>query len=227
PPTAVMTKDAIKRLEAIESLEDLGVGFTLATHDLEIRGAGELLGDEQSGQIQEIGFSLYTDLLDRAVKALKSGKIPNLDKPLHHGTEIDLGVSALLPDDYVHDIHTRLMLYKRISNATDAEELKDIRVELIDRFGLLPDAVKNLFDMTLLKLSIQDIGIRKIEATDESARIQFEEDAKIDPAKLIQLIQNQPETYKFNGVNTLNLYTVMHDINKRITILTTLLNELT
>lgn len=117
PAKSAMTADAVKRLEAIESLEELGMGFTLATHDLEIRGAGELLGDEQSGQIQEIGFSLYTELLERAVSALRSGQLPDLENPLAQSTEVDLGIPALLPDDYIPDVHTRLILYKRIANA--------------------------------------------------------------------------------------------------------------
>ena len=134
-----MTADAIKRLEAIDSLEDLGSGFTLATHDLEIRGAGELLGDTQSGQIQEIGFSLYTELLGRAVAALRAGKQPDLDKPLNAGVEINLHVPALLPEDYVPDVHLRLILYKRISGTASRDELRELQVELIDRFGLLPE----------------------------------------------------------------------------------------
>ena len=138
PPKVSMTPDAVKRLDALESLEDLGVGFTLATHDLEIRGAGELLGEDQSGQIQAIGFTLYTELLDRAVKALKAGKLPDHDRPLAQGTEVDLGSPALLPEDYVPDVHQRLIFYKRIANADDAERLRELKVEMIDRFGLLP-----------------------------------------------------------------------------------------
>ena len=141
PPQNAMTKDAIKRLEAIESLEDLGAGFTLATHDMEIRGAGELLGDDQSGQMQEIGFGLYNELLDRAVKALKSGKDPSLNLTDRHFIEIDLHVPALIPSDYLPDVHTRLVLYKRISAATDNEALRELQVEMIDRFGLLPEPI--------------------------------------------------------------------------------------
>ena len=227
PPHSLMTKDAIKRLEAIESLEDLGVGFTLATHDLEIRGAGELLGDEQSGQIHEIGFSLYTELLERAVKALKSGKNIDLDTPLHHGTEIDLGIPALLPDDYIYDVHERLILYKRISGTSSLDELKDIRIELIDRFGLLPDAAKNLFAVTELKLSTQGIGVKKIDATENSARIIFEEQAKIDPTQLILMIQNQSSLYKFNGKDTLYIMKETDSAEDRIAIVQATLSQLT
>jgi transcription-repair coupling factor (superfamily II helicase) len=226
PPRAAITRDALKRLEAIESLEDLGVGFTLATHDLEIRGAGELLGDEQSGQIQEIGFSLYTELLDRAVKALKSGKIPELDKPLHHGTEIDLGLPALLPDDYIPDVHTRLILYKRISSAASKHELDELRVELIDRFGLLPEQAKNLFELTALKIATDSLGVKKIDASDRGARIVFEQNANIDPGKLIMLIQTQPEHFRFNGKETLHIIKPMDDCNKRIATIQSALQQL-
>ncbi|MCW8934293.1 MAG: transcription-repair coupling factor [Gammaproteobacteria bacterium] len=226
PPRNVMTKDAIKRLDAIESLEDLGVGFTLATHDLEIRGAGELLGDDQSGQIHEIGFSLYTELLDRAVKALKSGKPADLDKPIHQGTTIDLGVPALLPDDYIYDIHSRLILYKRISNAPGQQELDEIRIELIDRFGLLPEHAKNLFDVTSLKLLTQAIGVEKITAVDSLIRIIFNLNANINPASLISLIQSEPQVYKLNGTNTLIIYKETTESEQRVSILRDILGSL-
>lgn len=203
PDKKAMSKDAVKRLNAIESMEDLGIGFTLATHDLEIRGAGELLGDGQSGQIQEIGFTLYSELLERAVKALKSGKHPDLDKPFHSGPEIELGLPALIPDKYIPDVQHRLIQYKRISNAKNEDELKDLRVELIDRYGLLPDQVVNLFTVVELKNTIQDIGIRKIDIHNEGARIVFTDQPNIDPAKLIQLIQSAPNKYKFNGQDAL------------------------
>ena len=147
PPRSLLTPDALKRLEAIESLEELGAGFTLATHDLEIRGAGELLGDEQSGQIHEVGFTLYTELLERAVRALKSGKAVDMDAPLDHGPEIDLHMTALLPADYVDDVHLRLTLYKRIAGCKTEDEIEDLQVEMIDRFGLLPLPAKTLFQI--------------------------------------------------------------------------------
>ena len=227
PPHSLMTKDAVKRLEAIESLEDLGVGFTLATHDLEIRGAGELLGDGQSGQIQEIGFSLYTDLLDRAVKALKAGKKADLDKPMHQGAEIELGEPALLPDDYIYDIHTRLIVYKRISNAADQNELNEIRVELIDRFGLLPDTAKNFFEVTSLKLLTEEIGVQKITAVDALIRIIFNLDANINPAELIRLIQSNPEMYQLKGTHTLMIMQQTTTCNERIELLRRIFSVLT
>ena len=227
PPHKLMTKDAIKRLEAIESLEDLGVGFTLATHDLEIRGAGELLGDGQSGQIQEIGFSLYTDLLDRAVKALKAGKKADLDKPMHQGAEIELGEPALLPDDYIYDIHTRLIIYKRISNAANQNELDEIRVELIDRFGLLPEAAKNFFEVTSLKLLTEYIGVEKITAVEALVRIIFNLDANINPAELIKLIQSNPEVYQLKGTHTLMIMKQTTSCNERIELLRNIFSVLT
>ncbi|HEX7028596.1 MAG TPA: transcription-repair coupling factor [Gammaproteobacteria bacterium] len=199
PPPKTMTDDARKRLEAIESLEDLGAGFTLASHDLEIRGAGELLGEEQSGQIHEIGYSLYTEMLERAVKALKQGKEPMLDMPIRSGVEIDLGVPALLPQDYIFDVHTRLVLYKRIANASEQEELRELQVELIDRFGLLPEAAKHLFAIAELKLKIAGIGATKIKSNLEYGYIEFTDNPNIAPEKLIKLIQLQSRIYSFDG----------------------------
>ncbi|MDH5393937.1 MAG: transcription-repair coupling factor [Gammaproteobacteria bacterium] len=224
PDMKSISKDAVKRLNAIESMEELGIGFTLATHDLEIRGAGELLGDGQSGQIHEIGFTLYSELLERAVKALKSGKHPNLDKPYHTGAEIELGLPALIPEKYIPDVQHRLIQYKRISNARDAQELKDLRVELIDRYGLLPEQLVNLFTVVELKLAIADIGIRKIDIHNEGARIVFDEEPNIDPAKLIQLIQSTNK-YKFNGKDTLYISCAMTDhVQRKEVIQSTLLS---
>lgn len=215
PPPAAMTPDAKKRLEAIESLEDLGAGFTLATHDMEIRGAGELLGEEQSGQIQEIGFSLYMDLLERAVAALKTGQAPELDRPLDHGAEIELAIPALLPDHYLPDVHSRLVMYKRIAGAATSEELKELQVEMIDRFGLLPDPAKNLLAVTELKLQVRPFGIRKIEAGPEGGRILFDTEPRIDPARLIGLIQAHPEEFKFDGKDKLRFFRAMPDPAQR------------
>ncbi len=227
PPPKSMTDDAKKRLEAIESLEDLGAGFTLATHDLEIRGAGELLGEEQSGQINEIGFSLYTELLERAVQALKAGRQPELDRPLDHGTEIELNLPALLPEDYLPDVHSRLVLYKRIASARDADELRELQVEMIDRFGLLPQPAKNLFAITELKLRAHPLGIRKIEAGPKGARLLFEEQPKLDPMRLITLIQRRPDTYKLDGSNKLRYLTELEIPEQRVAKMHQLLDTLT
>ncbi|MBK5939420.1 transcription-repair coupling factor [Halochromatium roseum] len=228
PPPKAMTADAKKRLEAIESLEDLGAGFTLATHDLEIRGAGELLGEEQSGQIHEIGFTLYMDLLERAVQALKSGKTPELDRPLDHGAEIDLGLPALLPDDYLPDVHTRLVTYKRIASAADRNELKDLQVEMIDRFGLLPEPTKALFAITELKLKVQPYGIKKIEAGPKGGRIVFGEQPNIDHMRLIQLVQSRPKDFKLDqAAGALRFSMDMADPAKRVDQVSTVVARLT
>jgi transcription-repair coupling factor (superfamily II helicase) len=226
PAPGSMTADAKKRLEAIESLEDLGAGFTLSTHDLEIRGAGELLGEEQSGQIQEIGFSLYTELLERAVEALKAGRQPELDRPLDHGTEIELNIPALLPEDYLPDVHSRLVLYKRIASAKDDTELRDLQVEMIDRFGLLPEATKNLFEITTLKLRAHPMGIRKIEAGPKGARLLFDENPKLDPVKLIGMIQSKPSTYKMDGSDKLRFISDLEAPEGRVKKIHTLLDSL-
>jgi transcription-repair coupling factor (superfamily II helicase) len=199
PPRKAMTADAVKRLEALESLEELGAGFTLATHDLEIRGAGELLGDEQSGQIQEIGYNLYMELLERAVTALKSGKQPDLERPLDAGAEVDLHVPALIPEDYVPDVHLRLVLYKRIASTPSREELDELKVEMIDRFGPLPEFAQSLFRATYLKLRAAALGIRKIDAGANSGYFLFEEQNKIDPKRVLKLVQGKPKEYRLDG----------------------------
>jgi transcription-repair coupling factor (superfamily II helicase) len=226
PPKTVMTPDAVKRLEAIDSLEDLGSGFTLATHDLEIRGAGELLGDTQSGQIQEIGFSLYTELLGRAVDSLKSGKEPNLDAPLDSGVDINLHVPALLPDDYVPDVHLRLMLYKRISAAETAEELREFQVELIDRFGLLPDATKNLIRIAAIKKSALGLGVEKIDAADRGGYLIFGAESHIDPVALVQLVQNDSRRYRLQGSHRLQINAEWVAVEKRFRAIENLLQGL-
>ena len=203
PDHRSITADAEKRLEALASLEELGAGFTLATHDLEIRGAGELLGEEQSGQIEEVGFSLYTEMLDRAVRALKSGKVPDFDLTQEHEADIELHLPALIPDDYLPDVNTRLTLYKRIASARNEEELRELQVEMIDRFGLLPDQVKHLFAATLLKLAATPLGIRKLEIGPNGGRVIFRPKPAIEPLTVIRLIQSQPRVYALDGQDRL------------------------
>jgi len=215
PPKAVLTADAIKRLEAIDSLEDLGSGFTLATHDLEIRGAGELRGDTQSGQIQEIGFSLYTELLGRAVASLRAGQEPDLDVPLDAGVEINLHVPALLPDDYVPDVHLRLMLYKRISTSETDAELRELQIELIDRFGLLPLAAKYFIRMAAIKRRARTLGIEKIDAADKGGYLVFAQQSHIDPVALVQLVQNDSHIYRLQGAHRLQFRLDLRDIETR------------
>ena len=203
PPPRNMTKDAIKRLEAISEAEDLGAGFTLASHDMEIRGAGELLGDEQSGQIETIGYSLYMQMLDRAVKAIRAGKTPNIEAPLDDGVEIKLNLPALIPDDYLHDVQQRLVMYKRIASAESAAELKELQVELIDRFGLLPAPLKTLLRQTRLRHRAEQLGITRLEAGEQRGRVVFGSGTAVDPMTLVTLIQKDPVHYRLDGADTL------------------------
>ena len=226
PPRNLLTGDAMKRLEAIESLEELGAGFTLATHDLEIRGAGELLGDEQSGQIQEVGFSLYSELLERAVKSLKAGKQVDIDAPIDHGPEIDLHVPALLTTDYMPDVHLRLTLYKRIASCKDQTELDELQVEMIDRFGLLPPQAKSLFRVAELKLKAAPLGIRKIEAGPVGGRIHFGPDTPVEPITVIRLVQQESRTFKLDGQDRLRFTMELEDRDKRFQAVETLLTRL-
>ena len=226
PPRKQMTPDAEKRLEAIANAQDLGAGFVLATHDLEIRGAGELLGDGQSGQIQAVGFTLYMEMLERAVKAIQKGEQPNLDQPLGGGPEINLRVPALIPEDYLPDVHARLILYKRIANAADEDGLNELQVEMIDRFGLLPDAAKHLIRLTLLKLQAEKLGITKIDAGPQGGRIEFAADTPVDPMALIKLIQTQPKRYKFEGATVFKFQVPMERPEERFNTLEALLERL-
>ncbi len=227
PPLTSMSKDAIKRLEAVVASGDLGAGFMLSSHDLEIRGAGELLGDDQSGQIQEIGFTLYTELLERAVSALKSGKQPELDTPMDRGPEVDLQTSALIPEDYLPDIHGRLVLYKRISNAETQEDLRELQVEMIDRFGLFPEPVKTLFSVAELKQQAEKLGIKKIEANAGGGRIIFSATPNINAEQLIFLIQTQAQVYKFDGADKLRFIKPFETTEQKLEFITELLNKLT
>ncbi len=206
PDRRAITPDAEKRLEAIASMDELGAGFTLATHDLEIRGAGELLGEDQSGQMAEVGFSLYTELLERAVRSIRQGKLPDLDAGEEvRGADVELHVPSLIPEDYLPDVHTRLTLYKRISSARDSASLRELQVEMIDRFGLLPDAAKHLFAIAELKLQANALGIRKLELGEAGGRIVFEARPNIDPMAVIQLIQKQSNLYSMDGPDKLRI----------------------
>lgn len=227
PARKQMTDDAIKRLEAISNAQDLGAGFVLATHDLEIRGAGELLGEGQSGQIHSIGFSLYMEMLERTVAALKSGTTLDLNQPLHSGPEINLRLPALLPEDYVPDVHERLMLYKRIASARDEQELRDLQVELIDRFGLLPEATQHLMHITALKLYAEPLGIRRLEAGPQGGRIEFATNTRVEPLRLVSLIQKQPQHYQLEGARLLKFSIPMHTAAERFERLENVLAQLT
>jgi transcription-repair coupling factor (superfamily II helicase) len=214
PHPKAMTTDAQKRLEAIASLEDLGAGFALATHDLEIRGAGELLGEGQSGSMETIGFSLYMEMLENAVDALKEGREPSLEDLTSSQTEVELRMPALLPEDFIPDVNTRLSFYKRIASAKTAHELDELKVELIDRFGLLPDAARNLLDIAALRQQAQKLGVRKIEGNEKGGVIEFAEKNHVDPVWLIGLLQKQPQHYRLDGPTRLKF---MQDLADRKT----------
>ncbi len=199
PSLRTLTPDAERRLEAITQLEELGAGFVLATHDLEIRGAGEFLGESQSGELTEVGLAMYLDMLERAVTALKEGREPELDKPLAAATEVNLHLPALLPEDYVADVNMRLALYKRIAAATDNAALEALQAELVDRFGELPTQATTLLRVARLTLAARDAGVRRLDVGQQSSYVLFEEKSRIDPARLIQLIQQEPRIYRLEG----------------------------
>jgi transcription-repair coupling factor (superfamily II helicase) len=198
PSRKALRADAAKRLEAIESMEELGAGFVLATHDLEIRGAGEFLGEQQSGELSEVGLTMYLDMLDHAVKAMREGRAPALDKPLAATSEVELHVPALLPDDYVPDVQLRLSLYQRIAGA-DAATVRDMSAELIDRFGPLPDAASHLLQLALLRLAARALGIRRFELGPLGGSILFEERNQVNPQAVIKLIQQPSRDYRMDG----------------------------
>ena len=199
PPRQALQRDAAKRLEAIESMEELGAGFVLATHDLEIRGAGELLGEAQSGQMTEVGLSLYLDMLEHAVEALKSGREPALDAPLAAATEVDLRLPAFLPEAYVADVHVRLSLYKRIAAADSDEQLDELAAELHDRFGPPPAAAQNLVRVAKLKLTARRLGVRRLDLGPQGGSVLFEEKNRIEPATVVRMIRQGTREYRLEG----------------------------
>ncbi len=225
PNDGKLSADANKRIEAIQSASTLGAGFTLASHDLEIRGAGELLGDEQSGHMQKIGFSLYTEMLEQAVNAIKSGRRPDLDMEMDKSAEINLRIPALIPENYLPDVHLRLIMYKRISASLDEGDLRELQVEMIDRFGLLPAPLKLLFRVTQLKLKAEKYGIKKIDANAKSGRIEFKAQTPIDPMSLVEMIQGDPQTYKLGGANTLQFVHNCDDGSDKLDFISELLDN--
>ena len=210
-----LSKLAQRRLDAIQQMEELGSGFYLAMHDLEIRGAGEVLGDNQSGEMSEIGFQLYSDMLNEAVRSLKNGKEPDLAAPLASTTEINLHVPALLPNDYCGDVHERLSIYKRLANCKNADAINDLQEELIDRFGKLPDAAQALVETHRLRVAAIPVGIIKIDAHAESATLQFEPNPPIDAMRIIELIQKNRHI-KLNGQDKLRITANMPDLAARV-----------
>ena len=210
-----LTKQAQRRLDAIQQMEELGSGFYLAMHDLEIRGAGEVLGDNQSGEMTEIGFQLYTDMLNEAVRSLKAGKEPDLAAPLSTTTEINLHTPALLPSDFCGDVHERLSIYKRMANCSVQDKIDDLQEELIDRFGKLPDPVKALIETHRLRIAAKTVGIIKIDAHGEAASLQFMAKPPIDPMRIIELIQKNRQI-KLAGQDKLKITASMPDLAARV-----------
>ena len=225
PEHSRLSSDAQKRIEAIQAATTLGAGFTLASHDLEIRGAGELLGDEQSGHMQKIGFALYTEMLEEAVAAIKAGKAPSPELDLNKSIEVNLRIPALIPEDYLPDVHTRLIMYKRISSSLDEDELQDLQVEMIDRFGLLPETLKLLFRLTRLKLKAEFLGIRKIDGNVSGGRIEFISQTQVDPMSLVQLVQDEPLHYKLSGANQLQFKHSSEDASDKLDFIAELLDK--
>ena len=215
PEEDALTALAKKRLEAIQSMEELGSGYFLAMHDLEIRGAGEVLGESQSGEMQEVGFNLYAEMLNAAVKSLKSGKEPELSGNFNLGTEINLHAPALLPADYCPDIHERLVVYKRLANCESEEELGNMQEELIDRFGLPPAPVKCLLDTHRLRILSKPLGISRIDAGPDSLLLQFVPNPPIDPSHIIQLIRNR-KNFRFSGQDKVRIEAPIPDVPARV-----------
>lgn len=218
--------DAEKRLDAIQRASTLGAGFMLATEDLEIRGAGELLGEQQSGSMQAIGYSLYMEMLEKATKAIQKGKTPNFDAPLSLTAEINLHIPALIPDEYLGDVHQRLLFYKRISSTDTQEKLDNIRMELIDRFGNFPVQVKNLFHVHQIRLWAEQLGIQKIDLNTQGGSIEFSPDTPVQAMSIIQLMQKNPTHYRMNGGQRLKVSIQLQDAEQRIQFVSDLLKKL-
>jgi transcription-repair coupling factor (superfamily II helicase) len=226
PPREALTADAIKRLDAIAALEDLGSGFMLATHDMEIRGAGELLGEDQSGQIQEIGFELYNDMLARTVKALQEGLEPDLETAMAPVTEINLHLPALLPDDYLNDVHLRLVHYKRIASARSNEALRDLQVELVDRFGPLPEPARHLFRMTALRLRAEPLSVRRLDASAVGGFVEFGPRTTLSPAWIVTQLRNAPMTYRLDRQQKFRFSAELEEPEERFAFVEKLISEM-
>ncbi len=226
PPEKKMTPDAQKRLDALELAQDLGSGFVLASQDLEIRGAGELLGDEQSGGMQALGYSMYMEMLERAVKAIQEGRTPLAEEPLALHSDINLRIPALIPDDYLPDIQLRLMMYKRIASTREIGLLQDLKVEMIDRFGLLPPSAQHLFAVQEIQIQAHQMGINRLDASAEQGRLEFSPQTRVNPASLIRLIQSAPRRYKLEGSTRLRFSMEMATPQQRIEQVRNLLDTL-
>lgn len=226
PSMKALKGDAEKRLDAIQRASELGAGFILATEDLEIRGAGELLGEQQSGSMQAIGYSLYMEMLEKATKAIQQGKTPNFDAPLSLTAEINLHMPALIPDEYLGDVHQRLLFYKRISNTDTQEKLDHIRMELIDRFGVPPQQVKYLFNVHQLRIKAEQLGMTKIDLGSHGGHIEFSPDTPVQAMSIIQMMQKHPTYYRMEGGQRLKVMVMLEENEKRVQFTHDLLNEL-
>ncbi|WP_119342841.1 transcription-repair coupling factor [Facilibium subflavum] len=229
PPFESLQKDAKKRLEAISETASIGGGFMLANHDLEIRGAGELLGKEQSGNMEGIGFNLYMELLQKTVQALQSGQQFNADKlmqSLNSGCELELRIPALFPENYIFDVHTRLGLYKRITSAKDHQDLDEIKIEIIDRFGPIPPYGDHLFQLAHLKLDATSLGIKKIDMHSAGGKVEFHTPLHFDPVILIKVVQMQPGDFKLNQQQQLLIKKPLKEAKQRIDFIAALLTKL-
>ena len=226
PPQVRLKADAQKRIDAIQSATNLGAGFTLASHDLEIRGAGELLGDEQSGHMQKIGFALYSELLEEAVSAIRAGKNPSIEAFSNQTLEVNLRIPALIPEKYLPDVHTRLIMYKRIASADSNEELEELQVEMVDRFGLMPKSLSFLFQQTKLRLKAATFGIKKIDANANSGRIEFKKHTDVDPSCLVQMIQTDPQNFRLTSGNQLHFSHLCSEPEEKIRFIGAILDKL-
>ncbi|OIQ77480.1 transcription-repair-coupling factor [mine drainage metagenome] len=224
-PDVKITPQAEKRLDAIVLMEDLGAGFHLAMHDLEIRGAGELLGEGQSGEMQQIGFNLYSEMLAHAVKQMQAGKEPSLDTPLGVTTEINLHAPALLPDAYCPDVHERLVIYKRLANCTAEDQLQAMQEELIDRFGLPPPQTDTLLECHKLRIAAKAVGIIKIDASDSAIQLQFDQQTDLDPMRLVQILQTNRHA-RMNGPDKLRITVAKAEIQQRADFIRSLIRDL-
>jgi transcription-repair coupling factor (superfamily II helicase) len=192
---------------------------------MEIRGAGELLGDDQSGQISSIGFTLYMEMLEQAVEALKEGREPSLDAVTAKQTEIELRLPALFPDDYIFDVNTRLSLYKKLASCKTNRAINELQIELIDRFGLLPDAAKNLIKIAQMKLQAQIVGIKKVEGNAVGGVIEFSQETQINPSFIIQLLQSQPKIYRMDGPQKLKFNVPTQSAKDRLQLVADMLEQ--
>ena len=226
PHPKAVTRDARKRLDAIEASGELGIGFTLSTYDLEIRGAGELLGDDQSGQIETVGYAMYMEMLERAVAAIREGKIPHLDVPLPDSREVNLHSLALIPESYVRNADIRLILYKRIAGAGSDHELDELRIEMVDRFGDMPIALSNLLRMSQIKLSATEVGIKRIDVGPVKGRVEFTNDTTVDPLALVKLVRESPETYNLMDGNRLRVNRILETESARFKFVEKFLEDL-